>query len=79
MLEEPGDQGERLIDLPQAIQHHRVDRFPHRQVPQVRVVLGRLVNDAANVTFIEHASHKAEVIQDLATVRGLVGHHHLRC
>jgi hypothetical protein len=66
-----------LIGTPQAIEHHRFDRFTHRKVPQFRVLLGRLVNDAANVKFVEHASHKAEVIQDLATVRGLVGHNNL--
>ena len=34
---------------------------------------------AANAEFVEHASHKAEVIQDLATVRALVGHNNLLC
>jgi predicted PurR-regulated permease PerM len=47
------------------------------QVPHVRVLLGRLVNNVAHVKFIEHASHKAEVSSYLATIRGLVGHHHL--
>jgi hypothetical protein len=34
-----------------------------------------LVDDVANAEFVEYASHKAAVIQDLATVRALVGHH----
>jgi hypothetical protein len=38
-----------------------------------------VIEDVADAEFVEHASNKAEVIQDLATVRGLAGHHHLLC
>jgi hypothetical protein len=74
MMEESGDKVERLIDTPQAIEHHRFDGFPHGAVSHLRVLARGLVNDVANAKFVEHASHKAEVIQDLAMVRGLVGH-----
>jgi hypothetical protein len=38
------------------------------------VLVGGLVDDVANASCVEYASHKAEVIQDLAMVRALVGH-----
>jgi hypothetical protein len=41
------------------------------------VLLGGLVDDVANTKFVEHARDKAEVVQDLAPVRRLVGHHAL--
>jgi hypothetical protein len=34
------------------------------------VLLHGLVDNVANAEFLEHGSHKAEVIQDLAMVRG---------
>jgi hypothetical protein len=73
MLEKPGDEVERLIDQPQAIEHHRFDRFIHGEVPQFRVLWRGLVDDVAHAEFVEHASDKAKVVQDLATVRGLIG------
>src|SRR5262245_22047832 len=79
MKEESGDDVERLIDEPQAIEHHRFDGFPHGEVSHFRVLTGRLVDDVTNAKFVEHACDKAEVIQDLATVSGLVGHHNLLC
>jgi hypothetical protein len=36
-----------------------------------------LVDVVANAEFVEHASDKAEVVQDLAPVRRLVGHNSL--
>jgi glutamate mutase epsilon subunit len=77
MMEASGDQVEGLIDTPQAIEHHRVDGFPYGEVSHVRVLVRRLVNDVANAKFVEHASHKAEVIQHLAMVSGRVGHNSL--
>ena len=79
ILAEPRDEGERLIDKPQAIEHHRFDGFTHGEVPHFRVLLGRAIEDVANAEFVEHASDKAEVVQDLATVWRLVGHNNLLC
>jgi len=42
-----------------------------------RVLLGRVIEDVANAELVEHASDKAEVVQDLATVWRLVGHNNL--
>jgi hypothetical protein len=78
LLKDAGPQVERLIDQPQALEHQRVDRLPDREVPPLRVLLGGLVNDVAKAEFVEHASHKAAVLYDLATVRALVGPNHLR-
>ena len=62
ILEEPGDEVEGLIDKSQPIEHHRFDGLTHREVPQFRVLLGRLIEDIANGEFVEHASDKAEVV-----------------
>jgi len=77
MVEESGDQVEGLIDTPQAIEHHGFDGFTHGEVAHFRVLLGRLIDDLAHAQFVEHASDKAEVIYDLAMVRGLLRHNHL--
>ena len=77
MLEESGDQIERLIDEPQAIEHHRFDGFPYSKVLHFGVVVGGVVKDVANAEFVEHASDKAEVVQNVALVHGLVGHTYL--
>jgi hypothetical protein len=66
-----------LIDTPQSIEHHRFDGFTYGEVPQFRVLWRGVVDDVANADFVEHASDKAEVVQHLATIRGLVGHHNL--
>jgi hypothetical protein len=68
ILEKPRDEVERLINKPQAIEHHRFDGFPHGEVPHFRVLLRGSVDDVAQAEFVEHASHKAEVVQHLATV-----------
>jgi hypothetical protein len=78
-LEKPGDEVERLINKPQAIEPHRFDGFTHGEVPQFRVLVRGSVDDGAQAAGVEHASHKAEVVQHLATVRGLLGHHNLLC
>jgi hypothetical protein len=62
MLEEPGDEVERLIDTSQAIEHYGFDRFPDGEVAHVRVLLGRFVNDIAHAKFVKHARGEAEVI-----------------
>ena len=77
MLEEPRDEGERVMEKPQAIAHHRFDGFTPGEVPHFRVLLGRAIEDVAKAEFVAHASAKAEVVQDLATVWRLVGHNHL--
>ena len=77
ILEEPRDQIECLIDKPQTVEHHRLDRLAHGEVSHFRVLVGGLINDVPKAKFVEHASDKAEVVQDLATIGGLVGHHNL--
>jgi hypothetical protein len=77
ILKKPGDKVERLIDSPQAIEHHRFDGFPDSEVPHFRILVGGVIEDVANAEFVEHASDKAEVVQDLAAVRGLIRRHHL--
>ena len=79
MLEQPGDEVERLIDTPYAIAHPRVDGFTHGEVPQFRVLVGGVVEDVAQAECVEHASHKAEVVQHLAPVCRWVRHNKLRC
>jgi hypothetical protein len=77
VLEDARHEGERLVDTPKSLAHHRVDRFTHGEVQQFRMLLGGVVDRVAHAEFVEHASDKAEVVQDLATVRGLSGHNHL--
>ena len=79
VLAAPGDEGERLVDNPQASEHHGFDGLPSREVAPFRVLVGGVIADVADAEFVEHARNKAEVIQDLATVRGLVGHNHRLC
>ena len=62
ILEEPRDEGARLIDKPQAIEPHRFDGFTHGEVPHFRVLLGGLVDDVANAEFFKHTCNEAEVI-----------------
>jgi len=77
ILEKPGDAVERLIDTPQAMEHHRVDGFPEGQVPLFRVLVGGMVENVAHAECVEHTSDKAEVVQHVTAVHGLIGHHHL--
>jgi hypothetical protein len=77
MVEAPGNQGEGLIDQPQAIAHHGFDRLTHGEIPHFGVLMGGLINDVAYAECVEPASDKAEVIQDLTPVRGMVGHNNL--
>jgi hypothetical protein len=79
VLEEARHKVERLADTPSSIAHQCVDRFTHGEVPHVRIVVGSLINHVANAECVEHASDKAEVAQDLAMIRGLIGHHNLLC
>jgi hypothetical protein len=76
-LEKPRDEVERLSAKPQAVEYHRFHGFTYREVPHFRVVVGGVVENVANAEFVEHASDKAEMVQDLALVRGLVGHNNL--
>ena len=77
VVKEPGHQVEGLIDKAQSIEHHGLACFTCGQVSHFRVLLGGLIDDVANAEFIEHASDKAEMVQYLATVSGLVGHNNL--
>jgi hypothetical protein len=79
MREEPRDQRACLMDPPHAIEHHRLDRLPHGAVSPFRGVVRGVINDIPTAEFVDHAGAQAEVVQDLATGRGLVGHHHLLC
>jgi hypothetical protein len=79
MMDASGDPGAGLMDTPQALAPHRVDGFPDGAVAHVRVWGRRLVKDVAQATFVEPASHQAEVIPNLARVRGRVGHHRRLC
>ena len=56
VLEEAGHQGERLVDQPSSMEHPRVDRFTHGQVPHVWMLLGSVVDHVANTEFVEHAA-----------------------
>jgi hypothetical protein len=76
-VEASGDQVEGLIDTPQTIEHHGFDGFTDSEVAHCRVLLGRLIEDLAHTEFVEHASDKAKVVDDVATVRGLIRHNHL--
>jgi hypothetical protein len=60
----------RLVAVVASSEHHRFDAFTHGEIPHFRVLLHGLLDNVANAEFVEHASHKAEVIQDLAMVRG---------
>ncbi len=77
IVEESGDQIQGVIDKPKPIESHGFDRLTYGEVPHFRVVFGRLIEDVTNAEFIEHASDKAEVVSDLTTGRGLIGHDNL--
>jgi hypothetical protein len=77
MMEDSGDKVEGLIEPPQAMEPHRLDGFPDGERSHFRVLVRRVVNDVANAQVVEHASHKAAVIQHLAMVRGRGGPHRL--
>jgi hypothetical protein len=62
MLQAPGDAVERLVDQPQAIEHHRFDGFPDGEVSHFRVLLRRFVYDVAYTKFVKHARDEAKVI-----------------
>ena len=53
----PGDEVERLMNTPQASEHHGFDGFPDREVPPGRVLMRGSVEDVAQAEFVEHARH----------------------
>ena len=63
MREQPGDEGARLREPPQAMAPQRVDRFTHGEGPHGRVVWRGWVD----------ASAQAQGVHDLATGRGGIG------
>jgi hypothetical protein len=73
LREAPGDEGERGMAHPQAIEPQRCDGFPHGAVSPCRVLAGRLVDDVAHAKCVEQACDQAEVIQDWTTVQGWGG------
>ena len=58
MLEEAWHKVERLVDQPQAIEHHRFDGFTYREIAHFRVLVGDAVDNVAHTKFVKHASHK---------------------
>jgi hypothetical protein len=61
MVEEPGNPGKGLMDIPQAMEHQRIDRLTHGEIPQCRVLMGGLINMTCDkkaisrqVDFIRH-------------------------
>jgi hypothetical protein len=47
LVQDSGDQVERVIDTSQAIEHHGFDGFPHGEVAHCRVLWGRWIDDLA--------------------------------
>jgi hypothetical protein len=60
---------ERVVDKPQAIEHHGFDSFPHGEIPQFRILVGGVIEDVANAEFVKHPRDKPQMIQDLRAVR----------
>ena len=79
MLEASGHQVEGLLETPQAIEHHGFDRLTCSEVAHGRVLVGRVIDDVTNAEVVEHASDKAEMVQDLAMVHEVVRPHALLC
>ena len=73
IVEESGNQRERLIDKPQAIEHHGFDRLTYREVAHFRVVVSGLVDDVAKTESCKHASYKPERISGLRAVQWRLG------
>jgi len=61
IMEEAGDQIKRMIDKPQAIEHHRFDSLLDSEVSHFWGLLGRLIENCTDTEFIEHARNKAEM------------------
>jgi hypothetical protein len=79
LLEEARHELERWGDTPQPLAHHRVDGVTHREVSHVWVVWRGVVEDLATAECVAHASHKAEVVEHVTVVQGVVRHPHLLC
>ena len=71
-------EGARLGETPPAIPHHRVDGFPDGEVPPCRVVVGGVVADVTTAECVDQARDQAEMVQQWAPGRGVVGQHHRR-
>jgi hypothetical protein len=61
MLEEPRDEGERVVDTSQTIEPHCFDAFPDGEVPHCWVLLRGFVHDFATAKFVKHARDKAKM------------------
>jgi hypothetical protein len=68
-VEKPGDEGEYLLETPQANEHHRFDGFTHGEDPHFRLLHGS-ADDVTIAELAEHASHKAEGVQRVAAGKG---------
>jgi hypothetical protein len=55
-----------------AMEDHGLDGVPDRHTSPLGVVRRPWVDDAATTAFVEHASDQAEMVQHVATVRGVV-------
>jgi hypothetical protein len=71
-------EGARLGETPPAIPHHRVDGFPDGEVPPCRVVVGGVVADVTTAECVDQARDQAEMVQQWAPGRGVVGQHQRR-
>ena len=65
------------MDKAQTVEEYGFDGFSHGQVTGLRVLLGRLLQDVANVQFVELPGDQTSVIQHLALIVGLIDHRHL--
>jgi hypothetical protein len=71
-------EGARLGETPPAIPHQRCDGFPDGEVPPCRVVVGGVVADGTIAECGDQARDQAEMVQQWAPGRGVVGQHHRR-
>ena len=46
-------------DKPQAVEHHRFDGIPHREVAHCRVLMGGVGDDVSKTEFVKHGRDKA--------------------
>lgn len=72
MMEKLGYQVEGLLDKAQAVKHHRLDGMACRHPTHLGVLLRRSVNDVTNAEFVKHACDKAQMIQHLRALEGLL-------
>jgi hypothetical protein len=72
--DESRDASARVVEHPEAVEPHRGDRLAHGAGSHGRVGWGGVSHDVPTAECVEQASDTVEVVQNWATVRGLVGH-----